>query len=52
MNLDVLKENPPWPWYFVIAGPIIILVLAVWLVFKYNQVCSYNSIQSQIYADK
>lgn len=38
MNLDVLADNPPWPWYVIIGGPILALVLIVWLVFKHSPV--------------
>lgn len=41
MNLDVFKENPSWTWYPVAGGPILGLVLMVWLVFKYSRVCYY-----------
>lgn len=38
MNLDVLANNPPWAWYMIIGGPILGLVLIVWMVFKHSPV--------------
>lgn len=41
MNLDVLANNPPWAWYLIIGGPILGLVLIVWMVFKHTPVCAF-----------
>ncbi|KAJ2985995.1 hypothetical protein NUW58_g5242 [Xylaria curta] len=34
MNVDILKDNPSWWWYFPIAGGFTLLTFTVWIVFK------------------
>lgn len=40
MNVNLLEQNPGWQWYIVIAGPILAVVLSVWIFCKYLPVCS------------
>ncbi|KAF3919394.1 hypothetical protein ABW21_db0206460 [Orbilia brochopaga] len=35
MNVDILANNPPFAWYFVIAVPFLILVLVITLTFQH-----------------
>jgi H+/Cl- antiporter ClcA len=34
MNVNVLKNNPPWWWYLVFMFGTLGLTLVVWIVFK------------------
>lgn len=45
MNVDILARNPPWWWYFPLAGTVTILTFAVWIVFKRSQTVCYSVLQ-------
>jgi p-aminobenzoyl-glutamate transporter AbgT len=35
MNVDTFKRSPPLKWYFIVAAPMMLLILGCWLVFRY-----------------
>jgi hypothetical protein len=35
MNIDLLADNPPVKWYFIVAAPFLVLVLGVAFVMQY-----------------
>lgn len=35
MNVNLLENNPSWKWYLIVAAPLLVLVLGVWILFKY-----------------
>ncbi|KAG8527199.1 uncharacterized protein KY384_008629 [Bacidia gigantensis] len=42
MNVDVLKDNPAWWWYPVLAGSTTLITLGVWITFKRNNTLEGN----------
>ncbi|KAH6869122.1 hypothetical protein B0T10DRAFT_569067 [Thelonectria olida] len=34
MNVNLFQDNPDWRWYILVAGSIVVLTIAVWLIFK------------------